>query len=212
MAAALQTHVETCLTKTNNYDSKIMPVILAIDGMSGVKTRHFYNNICDMVDARYLEIGTYNGSTICAAMCGNNMTCTAIDYFDGDVKTNAETNVAGCCGDCTPTIINQDCWTVDVNTIGPFNIYAFDGANTYDDYYKALDEYLPCLDAHFIYIVDDWNLHHVRNATNKAIADNNLTVVYEHFEITSYNGNHARPNGINSDWHNGIGIFVLSKP
>ena len=29
-----------------------------MEGMSGKKPRHFYNNVCSMNDARYLEIGT----------------------------------------------------------------------------------------------------------------------------------------------------------
>ena len=29
-----------------------------MDGMTGKKTRHFYNNLLNTEDARYLEIGT----------------------------------------------------------------------------------------------------------------------------------------------------------
>ena len=32
-----------------------------------------------MKEARYLEIGTWKGSSICSAMCNNKMTCVAID-------------------------------------------------------------------------------------------------------------------------------------
>lgn len=32
-----------------------------MDGMSGIKTRHFYNNLLNYYDARYLEIGTWKG-------------------------------------------------------------------------------------------------------------------------------------------------------
>ena len=44
-----------------------------------VKKQDIYNNICSMKDARYLEIGTWKGSSICSAMCNNKMTCLAID-------------------------------------------------------------------------------------------------------------------------------------
>ena len=45
-------HIEYSLSNTNNYVSKITNEILGMDGMSGKKTRHFYNNICSMNDAR----------------------------------------------------------------------------------------------------------------------------------------------------------------
>jgi hypothetical protein len=74
-------HVEKCLKLTDQYNSKVDPKILTMQGMSGKKTRHFYNNICSMEDARYLEIGTWKGSSICSAMCNNKMTCLAIDNW-----------------------------------------------------------------------------------------------------------------------------------
>ena len=52
-------HIEKCLKLSDKYESNITPKILNMDGMSGKKTRHFYNNICSMKDARYLEIGTW---------------------------------------------------------------------------------------------------------------------------------------------------------
>ena len=67
-------HINDCLTKTNNYESKINQDILNIEGMTGKKTRHFYNNICNMGDTRYLEVGCWKGSSICSAMINNNMT------------------------------------------------------------------------------------------------------------------------------------------
>ena len=50
-------HVEEMLSLADNYKSNVTPEILNMDGMSGKKTRHFYNNICSMKDTRYLEIG-----------------------------------------------------------------------------------------------------------------------------------------------------------
>jgi len=74
-------HVENCLKETDNWNSKITQDIYEIDGMSGKKTRHFYNNLCSMDNTQYLEIGTWKGSSICSAMCNNNMRCVAIDNW-----------------------------------------------------------------------------------------------------------------------------------
>ena len=66
-------HIETALQNAENYISNIDKEILEMKGMSGIKTRHFYNNICSMQDSRYLEIGTWKGSSFCSAMSNNKM-------------------------------------------------------------------------------------------------------------------------------------------
>ena len=72
-------HIELSLKQADMYKSKIEDEILTMECMSGKKTRHFYNNLCLMNNARYLEIGTWKGSSICSAMCNNKMSCVAID-------------------------------------------------------------------------------------------------------------------------------------
>ena len=147
------------LKKTDNYESKITDEILEMEGMSGKKTRHFYNNICSMNGARYLEIGTWKGSSLCSAMCNNNMTCVAIDNFHqyGGPKEEFMANFNKFKGLNNATFIEKSCWDVNVNTIGPFNIYMYDGSHRAECHFKALNHYLDCLDNEFIYLVDDWN-------------------------------------------------------
>jgi hypothetical protein len=59
-------------------------------GYSGKKTRHFYNNLLSIEDARYLEIGTWKGSTLYSAMYGNKAQITYIDNWSqfGNAKTD----------------------------------------------------------------------------------------------------------------------------
>lgn len=206
-------HVEYCLNETENFNSKITPDIYLIDGMSGKKTRHFYNNLCSMDNTQYLEIGTWKGSSICSAMCNNNMRCVAVDNWAefGGPKEEFLINFNKFKGRNDATFIEQNCWEVDISKIGKFNIYMYDGHHSEKSHYNALNYYLSCLENEFIYLVDDWNLYRIRDGTNKSIKDNNLQILYQKEIITSYKGNHARPNGINSDWHNGIAIFVLKK-
>jgi hypothetical protein len=52
-------HLEECFVKAYNSQSKINDGILKIDGMTGKLTRHLYNNLLNIDDARYLEIGTW---------------------------------------------------------------------------------------------------------------------------------------------------------
>jgi len=206
-------HVENCLKETDNWNSKITQDIYEIDGMSGKKTRHFYNNLCSMDNTQYLEIGTWKGSSICSAMCNNNMRCVAIDNWAefGGPKEEFFINFNKFKGKNNAIFIEEDCWKVDISKIGKFNIYMYDGHHSETSHYNALNYYLSCLENEFIYLVDDWNLYRIRDGTINSIKDNNLKILYQKEIITSFKGNYARPNGINSDWHNGISIFVLKK-
>ena len=65
----------------NNKESKINNDILDIEGMSGVKSRHFFNNICSCDDTRYLEIGSFHGSTFSSALYKNKIQAVAIDNW-----------------------------------------------------------------------------------------------------------------------------------
>jgi hypothetical protein len=201
-------HIELSLRKTDEHNSKLTRVneILKMEGMSGQKTRHFYNNICSMADARYLEIGTWKGSSLCSAMYGNKMTCVAVDNwseFNGP-KEEFMYNFNKFKGDNNATFIEKNCWDINPTTIGKFNIYMYDGNHTTTSHFQALSHYLPCLDNEFIYLVDDWNWENVRNGTMDSIKKNNLRILYQKWIHTS--DNHPR-----NDWHNGISIFVLRK-
>jgi len=218
MKQDLINHIELSLKKTDIYNSKINREILEIDGMSGKKTRHFYNNICSMDGTRYLEIGTWKGSSICSAMCNNSMTCTAIDNWSqyggaafGWPNIQFATNFNKFKGKNNATFIEQDCWNVDVSTIGKFNVYMYDGAHGETSHFQAINHYLDCLDDEFIYLIDDWNWERVRNGTMKSIKQNNLKILYQKEIRTTSDNSHGEPRGQNSDWHNGISIFVLKK-
>jgi hypothetical protein len=201
-------HIEASLRKTEENDSKLIGVnqILKMEGMSGKKTRHFYNNICSMDDVRYLEIGTWKGSSLCSAMYKNKMTCVAVDNWSEFWGPKAEfmSNFNKFKGENNATFIEKNCWDIDARTIGKFNIYMYDGAHTEVTHFRALSHYLPCLDDEFIYIVDDWNWEYVRNGTLDSIKKNNLRILYHKWILTPS----CHPS---NDWHNGISIFVLRK-
>ena len=46
--------VDLAFQNAENNISKITDDIISMDGMSGIKTRHFYNNLLNTEDARYL--------------------------------------------------------------------------------------------------------------------------------------------------------------
>lgn len=212
-------HIELSLKKTEKNISNIDNDILNIDGMSGKKTRHFYNNICSMKDARYLEIGVWKGSSLCAAMSNNhNLICLAIDNWSefGGPKKDFFINfnkykVSGA------KFIEKNCWDIDSNNIGKFNIYMYDGNHSQQSHFNALTHFLNCLDDEFIFLVDDWNCIDIINATLGSIEKNNLTILFK-YEIFTNNGIHppyfpgpGDRAGKYGNWHNGICIFILKK-
>jgi hypothetical protein len=217
--STLINYIEKCLKLTNNYKSKLVPEILDMEGMSGIKTRHFYNNVCSFEEVRYLEIGTWKGSSICAAMCNNNMTCVCVDNWSefDNVKDEFLENFNKFRGKNKATFIEKNYWDVDVSKLGKFNIYMFDGNHSEKSHYQALNHYFSCLDNEFIYLVDDWNWQDVKVGTLKSIKDNNCDILYKK-EIFTNTQNQPEwgpgPNsrfGKDGDWHNGICIFVLKK-
>lgn len=203
-------HIEFSLLKTERLESNIELSILLLDGMSGIKTRHFYNMICSLKDARYLEIGSWKGSSICSAMCNNNITCLAIDNWKtlGGPKEEFLKNFNKYKGKNQTKYLEQDCWQVDVNNIGKYNIFLYDGEHSHESHSKVLDYYYPCFDNNFIYLVDDWNFERVRTGTHQSIdtltCNNKINVLYKKEIFTPSDSN-------KNEWHNGICIFVIEK-
>jgi hypothetical protein len=211
----LQTHIEAAFEKAERDESKITPGILNMDGMSGRKTRHFYNNLLNREDSRYLEIGTWKGSSVCSAMCGNKAKVVCIDNWSefGGPKYEFLANFNTYKGQNDARFIEQDCYKVDVSQLPKFNIYMYDGNHTKDSHYNALVHYYNCMDDMFVFIVDDWNWQDVRDGTYASFKQLNLTVLFQKEIRTSYDNTHP-PTGSKEQvlWHNGIYVAILQKP
>jgi len=207
-------HIQRSFDLAQKDKSKCSSEILSMQGMSGSRTRHFYNNILNIPDARYLEIGTWKGSSVCSAMYGNNAKVICIDNwaeFNGP-KQEFLQNFEKFKGQNNASFIEQDCFTVDVSKLPKFNIYLYDGDHKEICHYKALTHYIDCLDEKFIFIVDDWNWKCVRDGTLNAIKDLGLKTLFWLENKTTSNNNHPLLGSpIQLLWHNGICVFVLEK-
>lgn len=206
-------HIENALTNAEKNQSKITDDILNMDGMSGKKTRHFYNNLLNKDDIRYLEIGTWKGSTVCSAMCGNKATVVAIDnwsQFNGP-KDEFLNNFNNYKGENNARFIEADCFKIDISTLPKFNVFMYDGGHTKEEHYNALKYYYDCMDDIFIYIVDDWNWSDVRDGTFDSIRDLNLTFLYQKEIRLTYDNTHTEVNLARETWHNGIYVALLKK-
>jgi len=208
-----QSHIKSAFKNAENNISKITSDIIGMEGMTGTKTRHFYNNLLNIEDARYLEIGTWKGSSVCSAMCGNKAKVICIDNWSefGGPKDEFLTNFEKFKGENEASFIESDCYKVDVSTLPKFNIYMYDGNHTNDSHYKALMHYYDCLDDLFIFIVDDWNWQDVRDGTVNSIEKLNLKVLYEKEIRLTWDNSHSPHPLAGNTWWNGIYVAILQK-
>lgn len=200
-------------------DFKIPDWIRYMEGASGKKYRYFINNLISLLDdARYLEIGTWAGSTACSALYGNKVKSLCVDNWSefGGPKDLFFKNIKKVQEE-TPTLdfsfIENDFKLINFNDIGKFNVYFYDGSHNEYDQYMALMLAQSALDDTFVFIVDDWNWVGPRNGTWKAINELQLKVLSS-IEIRTITDDvfHAPDlNGTNSDWHNGYFISILQK-
>lgn len=193
-------HIEDSFKKTS---SKVTDEILSMQGMSGKRTRHFYNNICSLPGINYLEIGCWKGSSTCSALHGNDLTAFVIDNWSefGDVQQEFLANIEKSKGNNRFHFFKSESFEMDLSVIPPIDIYLYDGCHSAEAHEAALTYYLPVLKDTFIYIVDDWSWEHPKQGTYAAIEKAGLKTLHKHEEF----------DGPNHAWWNGIGVFLLSK-
>jgi hypothetical protein len=197
----------------------IEPVgIYRIPGMSGKRYRRFINRLVGTVsNARYLEIGSWAGSTLCSAIHNNKVWAVAIDnwsQFSGPKDVFMRNVRTFRTPEAEVIFIESDFRKVDYADMQRgFNIYLFDGPHQKQDQYDGLALALPAVDDQFVFIVDDWNWNAARIGTREAIEKCGLNVLYA-AEIRTALDENVQPvkGGRDSDWHNGYFISVLEKP
>jgi hypothetical protein len=206
-------HINQAFFNADNYISKINQDILQLDGMSGRKTRHFYNNLLNIDDARYLEIGTWKGSSLCSALFNNSVEAICIDNWSefGGPKEEFLNNLQKFNLTDKVKYIEADSFSIDVTKLPKFNIYLYDGDHSSTAQRMALTYYYPCLDDIFIFIVDDWNWPEVREGTMNAINELKLKIVYQKEIRLTFDNKHSPLSLAMETWWNGICVFVLIK-
>lgn len=205
--------VKTAFENAERGFSRITEDIIRMEGLSGTKTRHFYNNLLNTPDARYLEIGTWKGSSVCSAMCANRAKVVCIDNWSefGGPKDEFLYNYEKFKGANDARFIEGDCFQMDVSALPKFNIYMYDGDHKNESHYRALLHYYECLDDVFIYIVDDWNWKDVRGGTQQAIQKLHLKVLYEKEMRLTWDDTHTSHPLAGETWWNGIYVAILQK-
>lgn len=196
-------HVKACLDKAEANQSKLPPAILALQGCSGSKTKHFLNNLMSADGIRYLDVGTVEGSSVCAAVHGNTCETTVVDNSPSPVKELRDSNLAT--WGQGVTLIEKDSFRVNVTKeLKKFNVYLYDGPDHSSlGHYRAIQHYFRALDDVFVLVIDDWNWPDVRSSTMNVLKGMRLNKLFEKEIYTNRNGE--------PQWWNGLYVAVLEK-
>lgn len=186
-----------------------------MSGMSGLQTRHLYNNLGNLTGATYLEIGTYTGSTLISALYNNQIQAFGVDNFSefGGPKEQCLHNLNTFVFGQSWTLIETDFYklTHDIMNsykVPPIDIFMYDGFHTKECQYDGIVKMAQYFSKHCIIIVDDWNNEEtVVKPTYKALQDIHATI---HFEKTCV-CSEREGDGKQTFW-NGFGLFVISVP
>lgn len=197
--------------------TRLQPDIFAMRGMSGRRYRIFINDLISAIhNPRYLEIGSWAGSTACSAMCQNALSIVCIDNWSefGGPKAEFESNIAAWANDKVDfRFIESDFRAVDYTALGPpFNVYLFDGPHAYADQYEGVLIAAPALTRTYIQIVDDWNWPDVRNGTWDAFQEAGIETPFWVDIRTSKDDTQPLLRNEHSQWHNGYFISVCRRP
>ena len=187
-----------------------------ISGLSSNRVRHLLNSLCSNEGIKYLEIGSYLGSTFCAAIEGNELEAYAVDNWATDNLQPAENeteierasyqdfkeNAKRYKGDSKVRIINADCKNLvpeDLNS--KVNLVFYDGDHSYDGQLESLQTIKDLVEDTFILILDDANFAGVVESAEQFVRQNNFSILFEQKLL----------NAIESDrmWWNGLYILVL---
>ena len=214
-------HMHSALFNSLAVRHKLPDWIRYMSGMSGRKYRYFINNLVGyMRDPRYLEIGSWKGSTACAAIWGNRVQALCVDnwsqFLEGGSKEHIrdifEKNITEAA--LNPSDVSwrdQDFRTVSYGDVGKFNVYLFDGPHEHRVHYDGICMAQPALDTTHVLIVDDWNNQDVRNGTLAAIQDLKIHVICEVEIFTRSDNQHPMIAYEHSDWHNGYWMGLVCQ-
>jgi hypothetical protein len=207
--------VKHCFDRALNDENPLPSQIRDIDGMSGQKYRAFINNLVrSCPNPRYLEVGSWAGSTATAALSGNCASALCIDNWSqfGGPKDQFFQNMKVVLSEKIQfKFMECDFRSVDYGSIGKFNIYLFDGPHVEAAQYDGVVIVQPALTETFFLIVDDWNWRAVRLGTLRALTASRCQLECSIEVRTTLDDSHPSICGKQSDWHNGYFIAVLRK-
>jgi hypothetical protein len=201
--------VINAFNKANTFDTKLTHDIISLEGMSGIKTRILYNELCSAPNTVYFEVGSYKGSTLVSSLSNNSAKGYALDNWSefGGPKTEFYENLKKFNVDAT--IFDEDFNTFDPSKIPEqITVYLYDGGHRFEDQRLGITKMWDKLAPGCIIIIDDWNADDVRNGTAMGLTEVNAQLI-EMFQIRyTTDGSHTPFNYAHNEFWNGIAVFI----
>lgn len=206
-------HIDESIESAKNNISKLNSEILNLEGFSGIKTRHLYNNICNIDNINYLEIGTYLGSTLISSSFQNNIYSIGVDNwseFEGP-KNQCIANLQKYIPSHQYSLIEKDCFQISHEDLHnkPIDIYLYDGNHEYSSHINAITYLEKFLAEISIIIIDDFrgdgNWSSVTSGTMEGLKRSNLKILYSQIIESKQEENGKK------DFWNGCGLFLCCK-
>lgn len=196
-------NIKEAFERAERLESKIpRAYIEKLTGLASPKVWHLLNNLCAQSES-YLEIGTYMGSSLMAALYGNShVSAVAVDNFC--MKPHTRPHFFANVKDLKFTFIEQDAFTIDVSKLPPIELYFYDGEHSFNSQFKAITHFAPAMKTEFVLIVDDWNNDPAREGTFAGIKEAGLQVVEFHQRKDGTMKN-------KEEWWCGLAVFKLKK-
>jgi hypothetical protein len=215
MLGDLIIHTSKSILNAYSNQSNLTEDVLSVEGMSGNKTRHLYNNICNLNNANYLEIGTWKGSSFISAMYNNTNTkgyCVDNWVEFGGPKNEFYNNINKFLSTkSNKIIIDKNCWEITKDDIvDTIDIFLYDGHHSYESQKKAITYYHNFFSKYVIIMVDDWTCDwvDVKKGTLDGINEMKMKIHFS-YEIPLVNTSQHHCGG-DTFW-NGCGIFICEK-
>jgi hypothetical protein len=205
-------HIEQSIIKAHRYDSKLTKPAREVPSFTGQKIRHLLNNLGNMPDIHYLEIGVHKGGTFVATNFRNKLSSSvAVDNWSEFAEGGfSREEFLRYTQELLPhdsfRFLEKDCWTLTREDLPhPVNMYFYDGNHSVESQEKALVELYPLLADEFIYMVDDWSWPDPNRGTRNGLNKMNFKVLYER-EMFTPEGHEP-----GEHWWNGFYVALLNK-
>jgi hypothetical protein len=203
-SAAVVEHVKNAFSATEADNSKLDDSVLNIIGVTGRKTRMFYNNLGNTSEPTVLiDVGTKNGSSTASFLKNNDniKACVIDDWTHGGSSEELINTV----NSSKLTNIVSKPETVDISLLPKANVLVYDNFYFDGELVRGIQKLSNVLADVCVLIVDDWNAIGVVQQTYSVLSSIDYTVVYENGVKTNYDSEAA------ATYWNGIGVFVLVK-
>jgi len=195
--------IENAVDKAFQFQSKLVPDILAIESQVGPGTKHLLNNLI-FPGASYLEIGMRRGASFVSALYDNDFEkAFGIENFTECAGYGFEKAIVSNVGkflnpksDGKWVVFFEDAWAFNTGKIphGSITVYFYDGPHDEDSHRKAFSVFAPCLADEIILLVDDWNWDQVRAGTFRGLLESGFQTLFS-MELIKEMTTH---------WYNGV--------